>query len=444
MNEQRTMRNPIGHAGSYEEYFTSMADWERRWDAEFASLPPLNQAAMTWSRLYDDKKFLLHQYGAGFDLESIGETLKARMPRLLADGEYVRLHRKHPQWSDYHLSGNSRVDVGFVALALLLVNDKEILLQLRQCISFLRSQRRYLFDLLLHAYDPVQQVIRDYQKDKYTACWADPILRILAMPVEKRAPAMTAHMHAWPRIVSPFGYKEKVTCPPSFRAHSCELAYEVALAVCAYDIDDTAFRNHPYYPRDLADYYRQHIRHSRDQWRPLYVGADLPITVPPPPQKADLAKSKRKSIARWVELVADGDIDATEAVLDATGKPRKVHDLQTLLHNLAESDLAIYADLKDDETLELQACDLSEKRGLGPFEGPPGPPYGPARCEATLAAWSAWLGERGYLLIDIDDKDSDWHAIVVNTVFHPELQQLSEQLGIPVRLHGADLNPNQE
>ena len=435
------MRNPIGHAGSYEEYFTSMADWERRWDAEFASLPPLNQAAMTWSRLYDDKKFLLHQYGAGFDLESIGETLKARMPRLLADGEYVRLHRKHPQWSDYHLSGNSRVDVGFVALALLLVNDKEILLQLRQCISFLRSQRRYLFDLLLHAYDPVQQVIRDYQKDKYTACWADPILRILAMPVEKRAPAMTAHMHAWPRIVSPFGYKEKVTCPPSFRAHSCELAYEVALAVCAYDIDDTAFRNHPYYPRDLADYYRQHIRHSRDQWRPLYVGADLPITVPPPPKKADLAKSKRKSIARWVELVADGDIDATEAVLDATGKPRKVHDLQTLLHNLAESDLAIYADLKDDETLELQACDLSEKRGLEPFEGPPGPPYGPARCEATLAAWSAWLGERGYLLIDIDDKDSDWHAIVVNTVFHPELQQLSEQLGIPVRLHGADLNP---
>jgi len=440
----KTMRNPIGHIGAYEEYFASMADWEQRWDTEFANLPPANQAAMTWSRLYEDKKFLLHQYGAGFALDSIAATLKTRMPRLLADGEYVRVRRKHPQWSDYHLSGNSRVDMGFVALALLLMNDEEILLQLRQCISLLRSQRRYLFDLLLHAYDPMQQVIRDYQKDRYTDCWANPILRIMAMPVEKRSAAMATHMQAWPRIVRPLGYKEKLTSPPWFHAHYCELAYEVALAVCAYDIDDTPFRDHPYYPRDLADYYRQHIRHSRDQWRPLYVGADLPINVPPPPKKADLAKSKRKGIARWVELVADGDIEATEAVLDAIGKPRKIHDLQTLLHNLAESDLAIYADLKDDETLEQQASDLSEKRGLGPLEGPPGPPYGPARCEATLAAWSAWLGERGYLLIDIDDKDSDWHTIVVSTAYHPELQQLSEQLGIPVRRHGADLNPHQE
>lgn len=444
MSKHRTMRNPIGHVGSYQEYFASMADGERRWDAEFADLPPVNQAAMTWSRLNDGKKFLLHQYGAGFDLEFIATTLRERMPRMLADGEYVRIHRKHPQWSDYHLSGNSRVDVGFVALALSLVTDNEILLQLRQCISVLRTQRRYLFDLLLHAYDPVQQVIHDYQKDNYTARWADPILRILAMPVEKRATAMAAHMQAWPRIVNPFGYKEKLNSPPWFYAHSCELAYEVALAVCAYDIDDAPFRDHPYYPRDLADYYRQHIRHSRDQWRPLYVGADLPITVPPPPKKADLAKSKRKGIARWVELVADGNIEATEAVLDATGKPRKIYDLQTLLQNLTENDIVIYADLKDDDTLEQQSSDLSEARALGAFDGPPGPPYGPARCSATLTAWSTWLAERGYQLVDINDGDSDWHAVVVNTKFYPELQQLSEQLGIPVRRYGADLHLSQE
>lgn len=307
------MRNPIGHVGSYQEYFASMADGERGWDAEFADLPPFNQAAMTWSRLNDGKKFLLHQYGAGFDLEFIATTLRERMPRMLADGD-VRLHSKHPQWSDYHLSGNSRVDVGLVALALLLVTANEILLQLRQCISFLRTQRRYLFDLLL-ADDPVQQVVHDDQKNNYTARWADPILRVLAMPVEKRATAIAAHMQAWLRLLSPFGYKDKLHNPPWFYAHSCELAYEVALAVCAYDID------------------------------------------------------------------------ATEAVLDATGKPRKICDLQTLLQNLTE---------------------------------------------------------RGYQLVDIDDGDSDWHAVVVNTKCYPELQQLSEQLGIPVRRYGADLHLPQE
>lgn len=252
------MRNPIGHVGSYQEYFASMADGERRWNAEFADLPPFNQAAMTWSRLNDGKKFLLHQYGAG--------------------------------------------------------TANEILLQLRQCISFLRTQRRSLFDLLL-ADDPVQQVVHDDQKNNYTARWADPMLRVLAMPVEKRATAMAAHMQAWRRLLCPFGYKDKLNSPPWSYAHSCELAYEVALAVCA------------------------------------------------------------------------DDIDATEAVLDATGKPRKICDLQTLLQNLAE-------------------------------------------C--------------GYQLVDLDDGDSDWHAVVVNTKCYPELQQLSEQLGIPVRRYGADLHLPQE
>jgi hypothetical protein len=294
---------------------------------------------------------------------------------LLADGEYVKARRPPPQWRDYHLSGNSRIDMDFLSLALLLINDKEILQQLRQGVSCLKMQRRYLFDLLLHAYDPIYSLANDYQKDKYTAYWADPVLRVLGLPVEKRPAAMALHMHAWPRIVSPPGYKEKLTSPPWFHGWSCELAYEVALAACAYDIDDTIFRDHPYYPRDLADYYRQHIRHSRDQWRPLHVGADLQITLPPPPKKADLAKSRRKGIARWVELVADGDIDATEAVLDGTGKPRKIYDLQTLLQNLAESDIAIYSDLKDDETLEQQASDLSEARALGAFEGPPPPSW---------------------------------------------------------------------
>lgn len=444
MNDNTPMRNPIGHRGSYQDYFSKMGKWENEWEARFADLPPSNKTCFMYSTIDADKKFLLHQYGAGFELEAIISTLKIKVPRILNAGDYVRIHRVPPQFQDYLLRGNSRLNFGYITLALLLLNDAEVLRQILLGVSPQKELKGYLFDLMLHAYDPLHRVATTYKKDKYLACWADPVLRVLALPAEERSAAMEKHMQSWPRIVSPYGYKEKLDSPPWFDGHSCDLAYEIALAASLYDIDDTAFRNHPYYPRDLADYYRQHIRPSRDQWRPLYVGADLPITVPPPPKKADLAKSKRKSIARWVELVADGDIDATEAVLDATGKPRKIHDLQTLLHNLAESDLAIYADLKDDETLELQASDLSEKRGLGPFEGPPGPPYGPARCEATLAAWSAWLGERGYLLIDIDDKDSDWHAIVVNTVFHPELQQLSEQLGIPVRLHGADLNPNQE
>jgi hypothetical protein len=291
----------------------------------------------------------------------------------------------------------------------------------------------------------MHSVAERYLPQKYSDPWTDPILRALVLPELERPAALQKHLGNWQRLMRPYHWSPQLKVAPlGTRIMLYDFAYEVALAACAYDIDDTTFRDHPYYPRDLADYYRLHIRHSRDRWRPLHVGADLPITLPPPPKKADLAKSKRKGIARWVELVADGDIDATEAVLDATGKPRKIYDLQTLLQNLAESDIAIHADLKDDDTLEQQASNLSEARALEAFDGPPGPPYGPARCSATLTAWNTWLAERGYQLVDIDDGDSDWHAVVVNTKCYPELQQLSEQLGIPVRPFGADLHQPQE
>lgn len=438
------MRDPAGNVLRYQNYFSEWDSSQIRREKSFPDLSLHSKVSVRESYLFNEQDFLIRLFGAGAALPDLEHYASELTQRLLINADYVRRYGDKHKTHVYPLAGWDRSCFGYLALTLLLTNNPATTRTVRELVSPRKEKLGYLFDLLLHAYDPAHPVQKKYQPYKYSAAWIDPIVQVLALAPKERSAALARHMQNWLRLMRPYGWKPNLNTAPGHDNLFGDFAFEVALAVCAYDIDDTAFRDHPYYPRDLADYYRQHIRHSRDQWRPLYVGADLPITLPPPPIKADLAKSKRKGIARWVELVADGDIDATEAVLDATGKPRKIHDLQTLLHNLAESDLAIYADLKDDETLEQQASDLSEKRGLGPFEGPPGPPYGPARCEATLAAWSAWLGERGYLLIDIDDKDSDWHAIVVNTVFHPELQQLSEQLGIPVRLHGADLNPNQE
>ena len=44
----------------------------------------------------------------------------------------------------------------------------------------------------------------------------------------------------------------------------CDFAFEVVLAVCGWDIDDSSFADHPYYPADLVRYYRENVRHSRD------------------------------------------------------------------------------------------------------------------------------------------------------------------------------------
>jgi len=438
------MRDPLGHHVRYQNYFAESSSLK---ESDKHSLGELslasNVSAREWD-LYEEQKFLIRLYGAGETLQNLKKEVDALAERLLINTNYVRQYGDRYKSPVYPLFGWHRRSFGYLAITLLLTDSEVTVHTVRQLVSPQKEKQSYLFDLLLHAYDTAHLVQKRYQSYKYSAAWIDPLIGVLSLAPEERANALARHMQNWLRFMRAYGWKPNLNTAPGQDNLFCDFAFEVALAVCAYDIDDTTFRDHPYYPRDLADYYRLHIRHSRDRWRPLHVGADLPITLPPPPKKANLAKSKRKGIARWVELVADGDIDATEAVLDATGKPRKIYDLQTLLQNLAESDIAIHADLKDDDTLEQQASNLSEARALGAFDGPPGPPYGPARCSATLTAWNTWLAERGYQLVDIDDGDSDWHAVVVNTKCYPELQQLSEQLGIPVRPFGADLHQPQE
>ncbi|HVK56642.1 MAG TPA: PoNe immunity protein domain-containing protein [Burkholderiales bacterium] len=378
----------------------------------------------------------MHQYGQGDPLDVVAQSVVERCAALKEAAEFVRTRggEINDDWlTAYPVGGIRREDFQFASLALLLIDSSEGLALFRQLISPVDKKRGYLFDLLIKSFIPDYKLVKKYTVDKYAAPWTNPIVAALAQPADKRASALAAHMKNWPRLMRPYGWKPNLDTAPGKDNLFCDFAFEVALAVCAYDIDDSSFNDHPYYPRDLVEHYRAHLRQTRDAWRPQGVGAGVEITPPPPPKKADLAKSKRKNIARWVELVCDGDVDATEAVLEAVGKLRKVKDLDELMCALSENNQAIHADIKDDETLNIQASTLAEARGLGAFDGPAGPPHGPARCCATLRAYAPWLSARGYLLVDIDGQDDAWHAVLVKAEHHQELLDLSQQLGLQVR-----------
>nr|WP_315400795.1 PoNe immunity protein domain-containing protein [uncultured Duganella sp.] len=353
--------------------------------------------------------------------------LRTRTARMLDDAAFMIANgSKQVQ----PLSGFKRLSFGYLALAVLL-SKEDVSTSIGQLVSTDQKSRSYLFDLLVRAFVPQHPVEKKYKADKFVSPWLDPVVRALARPPQQRAAALGQHMQNWTRLMRGLGWKPNLNTEPGNDKLFCDFAFEVALAVCAYDIDDSAFSDHPYYPADLVRHYRAHVRGTRDAWRAEGVGAGVAITAPAPPPKADLAKSKRKSLARWIELVADGDNDATEAVLEATGKVRKVKDLDELLCALSDNNLAVHADIKDDQTLEIQASDLGEARGLGPFDGPSTPPQGPARCEAILHAWRDWTAARGYVQVGIDLQDDAWHAVLVRQAFHDELLQLSSELAIP-------------
>lgn len=432
VSPEKTMRDPAGNASRYAHV---IANSLRAEEVARTTLPASveQEAWLKSNDILTSKNIVLHRYGAGEAIGSIREEILSRTDRMIAHTAFARMHGGDT-FRDFHaLDGTVRASVAFTAIALLTVEQPGYLLAFPQLLAPEVGKRSYLMDLLIKAFVPAHTIAKKYKADKWVAPWSEPVLRALAAPADARPAGLGACMKNWNRVMRPWGWKPNLDVAIGRDPLFCDFAFEVALAVCAYDIDDSGFRDHPYYPRDLVAHYRARVRHTRDAWRPEGVGAGVPVAAPPPPRKADLATSKRKAAARWVELACDGNVDATEAVLEAIGKPRKFGDIGALMAALSEAGQAIHADIKDDDTLAIQAGRLAEDRALGAFDAPPGPPFGPARCSATLLAFAGWLDARGYRLVDLDNQDDAWHAVAVKAAYHAEFLALGTALHLTAR-----------
>jgi hypothetical protein len=427
------MRDPAGNTTSYAEFFEHYDRHMGSRKEQFATIKLERQIWYSYEQIRLSQQMVLHRYGRGDRLDEIQSTVRSHTSLLIDDAEFLRTNAEEGLNQVYPIDGTWRRNISFAGLALLLVEAPEYPELLHEIVDVDLKRRAYLTDVLFKAFIPNYPLAKKYKIDKYSAVWMDPIQRALALPAGERSQALVMHMKNWCRIMRPWGWKPNLK--PVYGGDNlfCDFAFEVALAVCAYDIDDSAFNDHPYYPRDLVEHYRTKIRHNRDAWRAHGAGAGVPIVAPPLPKKAGLSKSKHKAFARWVELVCDGDVDATEAVLETIGKPRKVEDIDELMEALAESSQAIHSDVKDDATTLLQAGRIAEQRALRDFDGPPGPPFGPSRCRAGLLAFADWLQPRGYRLVDLDNDDDAWHAVVVKTEYYAELLELSNSLKIRAR-----------
>ena len=436
LRNEKIMRDPVGNIDRYNQFVMEALHTERI----ITTYTPESLEQEVWFKLQTigtSRDLILHQYGIGDAIEVIQQEIVARLPVMVTNSEFVRINGTDNNRNFYAVEDERRGDTAFTALALLLLPQPDHVDLFRKLLAPDGRRQSYLMDVLIKAFVPDHAIQQKYKADKNAAIWMEPVLRIVASAPEERAEGLERHMKNWCRILRPWGCKPDLVPRSAKDRIFCDFSFEVALVVCAYDIDDRTFCDHPYYPRDLVEYYRAHLRYTRDAWRAEGVGAGVAVSAPPPPKKADLTKSKRKGIARWIELVCDGNIDVTESVLEVIGKPRKLERIDALMEALGEENQAIHADMKDDETALYQAGELAEQRDVGEFDGPSGPPFGPARCSAGLLAFAHWLQPRGYCLVDLDNDDDAWHAVVVKTEYHAELIELSNRLKIRARAPDA-------
>lgn len=288
-----------------------------------------------------------------------------------------------------------------------------------------------LYDMVVHAFVPAHAYAGEYDARAGAIPHEDQVVAALLLPRETWPAACAAYMRQWPKLMQPHGYREHV----DERKHrfNC-FPLHLGLAVCAYDVDDTAFRDLPFYPRDLVDYYRAHIRHTRDAWRTgvREPGVELPESARPRIKKT-YALSNSEAYARWVELVCGEDPALTAAARKALGRRKTMPDLFEVMEALSGAGLALQADIKDDATLAQQVQQLCATRGWPAVPLPAEPAQGPARISAILSALRPWLAEQGLRLALLGDGGDVWQAVVFKAADEAQFAALCDQLQIDVQ-----------
>jgi hypothetical protein len=282
-----------------------------------------------------------------------------------------------------------------------------------------------LVSMVLKGFVPGRCYSERYDARRETIAHEQPVLTALLQPQHAWPAAFTDFMQQWPRLMVSHDYRDQVDDnKPPFN----EFPFHVGVAVCAFDIDDTSFRDLPWYPRDLVDYYRRHRRNVRDAWRADLIDPTLglPDSARPQPKKTSVL-SMARAYTRWVELVS-GSAEQTAYARKALGKRKTMAELFEVMQALASEGLAIQADIKDDETVEAQLLTLCATRKLPPPALPAQPPQGPARIIALLHALQTHSAQHGQQMAVLGD--DLWNVVLHDACSDQEFAALCEQLRV--------------
>ena len=292
-----------------------------------------------------------------------------------------------------------------------------------------------LYAMIRKAFTPDDTYVREPDPKDKAMPGEEQLVGILLQPPSTWPEAFAAYMKQWPKLMKPHGYREHVI---EGKVAFDEVPFPLGLAVCAFDVDDSAFRHLPYYPRDLVDYYRTHVRHTRDAWRTQVSdpAAGLPDRARPQPKKTYVL-SKTDAYARWVDLVCGERPEMIAAARKALGKRKTMPELETVMEALASVRLGIAADLKDDATVADQATALCGTWQLPALPLPAGEEHGPARIGVILEALHDFALDHGAMLHVLGEGGDNWYAVLCGRAHEAEFATLCEQLRVPVMAREA-------
>lgn len=141
--------------------------------------------------------------------------------------------------------------------------------------------------------------------------------------------------------------------------------------------------------------------------------------------------SDSEAFARWLELVS-GTPELAGQARATVDADESVPEFFSLMEALASIDLAVQADIKDDESFQAMMLDMCKTRQLPAPDLPEEPPQGPARISVLLDLLLEHAPAFGKRMIVLDDEDDSWNVVLVDEPDGDEFVRLCEQLGIGI------------
>jgi len=240
------IREPFGvrDAAFYEEKYAFQLGWLKEELEELRNTDDKVVIARTWNSIFDRKTRILNiRYSRGDDLSAIRAELPDVLETFLeADKAHMVAWGTH-LWKPDVLHQEELILLGFCYC--LGVDDEALLQRFLSC--FVPEGKSTLTDRLVAVHQPGRRI-------------GDPKKWNLAQDYRFLNEAIDAPPEQQGRLIKKYlkRYEKKLkSYKPSYQENEAYVgvwAYDVAAVIKAFHIDDSAFIDHPHYPRELVHY----------------------------------------------------------------------------------------------------------------------------------------------------------------------------------------------
>lgn len=277
---------------------------------------------------------------------------------------------------------------------------------------------------------------------------------------EERIADMQSYLKSWYKYMKGCGwYDSHKNQGPEGGGYFGYWAWEAAAVAYLYDLDDTSFRDHLVYPKDLVAFARQHFPIDQEQHPPTSTPESIDSPSNPHAHQTKYQTIRMETLIELIRLCVPGNDAAVAEAIEiaqsvAAGEGWEELDIDpndevsideiwdAVCQSLVENGLMLFVDWNAYDEVVDQAQMLASRYSLdAEFEWDYLDLEEPT-VELGLWEFARWLQPYGYAVCCPDSGGDSYYAFVVKLDDVPRILECAEKLEIRIDWMDPNLEPS--